>query len=350
MSLSSDAWRSPRALLLLCACNFPVVLGADADTGVRRSLLGSHRAEANDDETVPTTTLTPTQMERLAKFSEDVAWKIGGMATNARSVTSRLRSAVAHKKSYDAAKEARNSGLESPALAAQASAVEQQANISLQAALGAELDARSLEDGIAKRAYAVAKAGADKRVGKLEAEAKTYFQDLVKDLTEIPPPVYGPQQAAAKAAKPYVDVQLRVTALVASYNEKATQCIVDAQNLVVTAFGIANHATLEQAAGDGVMAQRYMIQAHNCIGAANLKKDEAKKIRILVENLNSSIPSYQKAAQMAVEHALATFSGLQQASRGRKSSRQWTNMLDALDTDIEKVTLKLTDLADRHTP
>merc|ERR1719401_635979 len=74
---------------------------------------------------------------------------------------------------------------------------------------------------------------------------------------------------------------------------------------------IATTAQNEQTAGIVDMAQRHMMQAHMLIGAANLKKQEAYKIRKLAESLNMSIPNYQQAAQQAINHALATFSGLQ---------------------------------------
>merc|ERR1719401_3319687 len=85
---------------------------------------------------------------------------------------------------------------------------------------------------------------------------------------------------------------------------------------------IATTAQNEQTAGVVDMAQRHMMQAHMLVGTANLKKQEAFKIRKLAESLNMSIPSYQRAAQMAAEHAMATFTGLQIGDQAHKEMRQ----------------------------
>merc|ERR1719333_1202923 len=90
----------------------------------------------------------------------------------------------------------------------------------------------------------------------------------------------------------------------------------------MTAHSIAQQAQNEQAAGIVDMAQRHMMQAHMLIGAANMKKEEAWKVRKLAESLNMSIPNYQKAAQEAAAHALATFAGLQLADKAHVEMRR----------------------------
>merc|ERR1719162_1299262 len=192
-------------------------------------------------------------------------------------------------------------------------------------------------------AYKSAQIAANKEVKKLEGEAKKYYQSLVakfKALADPGPPTAA--QAAAKAAQPYIDVELRVGALVQYYNEKAISTITAAQATAMQAKGIAMTAQAEQTAGIVDMAQRHMMQAHMLVGAANLKKQEAFKVRKLAESLNMSIPSYQRAAQMAAAHALATFTGLQMEDKAHgemrlkvaKSTQEVDKAMDALEDTL----------------
>merc|ERR550537_1490413 len=97
-------------------------------------------------------------------------------------------------------------------------------------------------------------------------------------------------QTAAKASQPYIDVELRVQALVQYYNEKAMTGIAQAQQAVAQAQTIALTAQNEQRVGVVDMAQRHMMQAHLLIGAAQMKYQEALRVRKLAESLNFSIP------------------------------------------------------------
>merc|ERR1719162_2058243 len=183
-------------------------------------------------------------------------------------------------------------------------------------------------------AFKSAQAAAAKEVAKLEAESKKYWKSLVakfKALADPGPPTAA--QAAAKAAQPYIDTELRVGALVTYYNEKAIATITAAQQTAMQAKAIAMTAQAEQTAGIVDMAQRHMMQAHMLVGAANLKKQEAFKVRKLAESLNMSIPSYQRAAQMAAEHALATFSCLQ---IGGKAHMEMRHKLATTTAEVDK--------------
>lgn len=122
------------------------------------------------------------------------------------------------------------------------------------------------------------------------------------------------------AAKPYIDTELHVTEMVLRYNTKATETVTAAQSMVNQAFTLAREANYEQAAGNAEMAQRKMIQAHMLVSNANLQEATAKNLRKLAESLNSSIPAYTRAAQMAAIHVQATFTGLQTGKGSQEQS------------------------------
>jgi len=289
----------------------------------------------------PWSPTNPDPGAQNVRAAADIAWKSAGEASEARAATSKLRSninRIGAGQHSDVAAEQGNAGTQ--IYAPQAAASEAAAQASLKQALAYEAQVKAVLAQVDAEAYKSAQIAANKEVTKLEAEAKQYYQSLLakfKALADPGPPTAA--QAAAKAAQPYIDVELRVGALVQYYNEKAIQCITDAQSSVFQAKGIALTAQTEQSVGTVDMAQRHMMQAHMLIGAANLKKQEAFKIRKLAESLNMSIPSYQRAAQMAAAHALATFTGLQMGDKAHmemrsevaKSTKQMEDGFAALD-------------------
>lgn len=273
------------------------------------SLRATHQLQAHAEVPVTTTDIGKARIRE----ARDLAWKAAGEATNARAATSEFRSNInklgAAVHSDEAAKEG-SSGTDVYLPKARMS--EAGAKAALMQALANEAKVKGILATVDAASYKSAQAAAAKEVAKLEAESKKYWKSLVakfKALADPGPPTAA--QAAAKAAQPYIDTELRVGALVTFYNEKATATITAAQQTAMQAKAIATTAQGEQAVGIVDMAQRHMMQAHMLVGAANLKKQEAFKIRKLAESLNMSIPSYQRAAQMAAAHALATFTGLQ---------------------------------------
>merc|ERR1719213_1483136 len=170
-----------------------------------------------------------------------------------------------------------------------------------------------------KLAYDAAKASVEAKVKVLEAEAAAYWKELLEKLAAMAnAPKDAAAEAAAKAAEPYFKLQLRVADIVAHYNLQAGTLIETAKQQVALAFKLANEANYEQANGGSEMALRKMIQAHGLVDDANLKEGQAKKIYKLAQSLNSSIPAYMNAAQMAAIHVLATFSGLQLDTQSHK--------------------------------
>lgn len=280
----------------------------------------------------------------MVREARDVAWKAAGEATEARAATSKLRSRINKLSAGLHSVEAKTAGDAGTQIYAPAAAAsEAAAKASLLQALKAEDGVKKILAQVDAEAYKAAQVAATKEVIRMEEEARKYFQALLakfRALAEPGPP--SAAEAAAKAAQPYIDVELRVGALVQYYNEKAGLEIAGAQAAAMSAKVIATTAQAEQAAGVVDMAQRHMMQAHILVGTANLKKAGALAIRKFAESLNMSIPSYQRAAQMAAAHALATFSGLQVGDKEHvemrtkvaESFQQVDKALDALDVTM----------------
>jgi len=260
----------------------------------------------------------------MVRESADIAWKAAGEATEARAATSKLRSKINKLSAgLNRAMAERDGSAGTDIYFPQAEQSEAAAKKDLEQALAHEAEVKKILATVDAHAFAAAQAGATKEVAQLEAEAKAYFKSMLAKFKALGSP--GPPtaaEAAAKAAQPYIDVELRVGALVLYYNEKAMATIAAAQMAAMQAKSIAVTAQGEQTAGIIDMAQRHMMQAHMLVGASNMKKAEAYKIRKLAESLNMSIPSYQRAAQMAAAHALATFTGLQMGDKAHIEMRQ----------------------------
>lgn len=172
--------------------------------------------------------------------------------------------------------------------------------------------AESIVDETRQKAYDKAKEAATVKVGELEKGAHAYYQELLDQLKSLAAPKKDARaEAAAAAAKPYFEVELRTLALVLNYSLKAQELVAAATATVALGHTLAKKANMQQAYGNAEMAMRLMLQAHDCMTQAQVKEDQAKKIYKLARSLNSSVPVYQNAAQQAAAHILATFSGLQ---------------------------------------
>jgi hypothetical protein len=297
---------------------------ANAVDDVRRSRrLGGNLLRADQQAT---TTVGPTTTDigkANVRAANDIAWKTAGEATETRAATSKLRAKI-NKLGTEAYKveSATNAEMAHSTFIPMITSAEAAAQASLKEALANEAEVKKVVQSVDAEAYKSAKVAAQEEVTKLEAEAAKYYLGLkekFKALADPGPPTAA--QAAAKAAQPYIDVELRVQALVQYYNEKAMTGIAQAQQTIAQAQNIAFTAQNEQRVGIIDMAQRHMMQAHLLIGAANMKYQEALKVRKLAESLNMSIPSYQRAAQMAAAHTLATFTGLQMEDKEHAQMR-----------------------------
>jgi len=185
--------------------------------------------------------------------------------------------------------------------------LEDQAVSSLKEATILTIKAKGLLAPVEQRAYAAARAVAEGKVRRMKTEAKKYFDALMAEFNALSTPQADPtDEAIAKATQPYYEAEMKLQAMVESYNQKATETLAEARSLAGEARAMATRATYEQATGETETAQKHMIQAHQTIETAENKRKLAKRVRKLAENVNSAIPAYQQATHMATYHAFET--------------------------------------------
>jgi len=161
-------------------------------------------------------------------------------------------------------------------------------------------------DAAEQKAAEVAKAAAEAAVEKIKAEAAAYYKSLEAKLSALAiVPVNPKAEAAQKNAQPYLKAALDTQGMVAMYNLKANNMISGAFGKVQLAHRLANEANADQAAGNVVMANRKMIQAHGLMVTAQLDEDQAKGIFALAREFNQAVPMYQAAGGQAAAAALA---------------------------------------------
>merc|ERR1719487_1593877 len=154
---------------------------------------------------------------------------------------------------------------------------------------------------------ASAKAELDKANAKLES-VKAIADKAEEDARNAAKAAAEAAVAKAKAqkqAQPYMAAALQTQGLVFQYNQKANDMISGAYGKVGLAKRLAAQADQEQAAGNVVMANRRMIQAHGLMVTAQMDEDQAKSIYALAREFNQVIPMYQAAGRQAAEAALA---------------------------------------------
>jgi len=185
---------------------------------------------------------------------------------------------------------------------------EAQAQMALQQTTMMRDEAKAMLPSIQHQAYALARHAAEAQVNKLKLESDEYFRTLMAEFEALAVPQKDPNaESIAKATEPYYNAESMLTGMVESYNLQATQTLAEARNLVGKARSLATTAQYEQATGLGYVAQQHMVEAHQTIVRANNKRGLAYRVRQLADNVNSAIPSYQQAAEMAATHAFATF-------------------------------------------
>jgi len=221
-----------------------------------------------------------------------------------RAGASRQRAKAAALRAEAAAMGAEHSA---PLAADAGASPEDQAAASLKDTILWQVKAQGLLGPVEARAYAAARAAAEAKVRRMDTEAKKYFEALMAEFNALSSPQTDANEAAvAQATQPYYEAEMRLRALVESYNKKATETLDQARTLAGQARAMATKATYEQANGDAENAQKHMIQAHQTIENAEKKRGLAKRVRQLAENVNDAIPAYQQATQMAAHHAFQT--------------------------------------------
>eukprot|EP00397_Hematodinium_sp_SG-2012_P061663 GEMP01082052.1.p1 GENE.GEMP01082052.1~~GEMP01082052.1.p1 ORF type:complete len:314 (+),score=78.20 GEMP01082052.1:65-1006(+) len=133
--------------------------------------------------------------------------------------------------------------------------------------------AEAMVDETRAKAYETAKQAAKAKVAKLEQGAHAYYQELLDQLAALASPQKDPRaEAAAAAAKPYFEVELRVLAMVLNYNLKAQELMAAAKATVTLGHTLAGKANIQQTGGNAEMAMRLMIQVgshvSNCSAAS----------------------------------------------------------------------------------
>jgi len=262
---------------------------------------------------VPGGSTTPDPGHPIVYDAWQNAWEAAGEASESRATVSQARMAIVKNKAQQASTLSSAQSAKNIEISMGAEPEAEKAKKILDDALALEQKTIKLRDTIEKKAYDAAFKAATTRFAKLQAEGKAYFASLLTALKAKigTKPSNAKLEAAAKAAKPYFEMALRLGEIVFNYNTKAQELVTQAMGMVALAHKNAATANVDQTQGNTVMAQRLMIQAHQLIGGALLKEGQAKRLRKLAESLNMSIPNYQNAASQAAIHVLKTWVGLQ---------------------------------------
>lgn len=167
-------------------------------------------------------------------------------------------------------------------------------------------EVNALTEAATKASAEAATKAAEVAKVKIFTEGEAYFAGKVAALKALATPASNPKaENAQKAALPYVKAGLDVGVMVFEYNKKAQDMVAAAWAKTGFAKKVAEQAKQAQAAGDVVMGNRLMIQAHGAMATAQLDEDQAKKIWALAREFNQVIPSYQSSANAAAAAALA---------------------------------------------
>lgn len=165
---------------------------------------------------------------------------------------------------------------------------------------------QALSDEAVKSAADAATAAAEAAVAKVFQEGAAYYAGKEATLAGLATVPSNPKmENAQKAAMPYMKAALDTSVMVFEYNKKAQDMVAAAWGKAGFAKKVAAQATQAQAAGDVIMANRLMIQAHGAMATAQMDEDQAKKIWKLAREFNQVIPAYQNSAGQAAAAALA---------------------------------------------
>jgi len=239
------------------------------------------------------------------QVARDFGWRTEGVTSEIRAGAANLRSRKASGRAVDAAGDHADYTVTDPALvAAELSKAEAE-----KAAAEAHLTkVKELAAEAEQKAYDSSKSTAEGIVAKLQADAAAYYKSLEADLADKAKPATpdAKQVAAQKAAEPYTAAELAAMKMVFQYSSKAKEVAGHAEQQVSEAHARADKANqLQKVQGGSIMAARYMIQAHNLMGGANVNEGLAKRLWGLAREINQNIPVYRAAAIQAAAAALA---------------------------------------------
>jgi hypothetical protein len=232
-------------------------------------------------------------------------WRTEAVTSEIRAGAANLRSKKASAKAAEGAAAHGDYTVADPQLVADelsnAEAALAEAQKSLQ-------EVKEYADLAEQRAYDASKSKAQAIVAGLKSEAAAYYASLEAGLADKAKPAVpdAKQLAAQKAAEPYTAAELSAMNMVFQYNSKAKEVQGHAEAAVVAAHNAADKANnIQKQQGGSVLASRYMIQAHQLMGDANIKQGLAKRLWDLAREINQNIPVYQASARQAAAAALA---------------------------------------------
>jgi len=259
---------------------------------------GAGLREASRAAAAPATP-APVQVAR------DFGWRTEAVTSEIRAGAANLRSRKASGGAADAAADHADYSVTDPALVAAELSNAEAEKATAEAHLA---KVKELADDAEKKAYDSAKSTAEAIVAKLKSDAAAYYKSLEADLAAKANPAEpdAKQLAAQKAAEPYTAAELAAMKMVFQYSSKAKEVAGHAEQQVSEAHARADKANqLQKVQGGSIMAARYMIQAHNLMGGANVNEGLAKRLWGLAREINQNIPVYRAAAIQAAAAALA---------------------------------------------
>jgi len=239
------------------------------------------------------------------QVARDFGWRTEGVTSEIRAGAANLRSRKASGAAVASAGDHADYTVADPALVAAELAKAQAEKDSAEAHL-AQVEALAKE--AEQKAYDSSKSTAEGIVAKLKTDAAAYYQGLLADLAAKAKPAEpaANQVAAQKAAEPYTAAELAAMKMVFQYGAKAKEVAGHAEQQVQGAHAAADKANqLQKVQGGSIMAARYMIQAHQLMGGANVNEGLAKRLWNLAREINQNIPVYRAAAIQAAAAALA---------------------------------------------
>lgn len=243
--------------------------------------------------------------------ADDSIWQEGSREGAWRSQALSLKASVALDHAQRAASAALVAGRQVPGIFGQVAPAAAQAERSRQEAAEWLKQAQILSKTLEKKAYATARASADRELKQLEQQGANYFATLVSQLKlqtgAVPFQSDARASAIAQADDPYLQVKGQLDTLIFKYNQEALGLASQVQSMGAAAKAMAAQAKLEQERGATFMAAQRMAQARNYLAVANMKRDKAEKIRELVDKISTFTPMYAQAAQVATEHVIAKF-------------------------------------------
>jgi len=239
------------------------------------------------------------------QVARDFGWRTEAVTSEIRAGAANLRSRKAESGATAAAADHADYTVADPALVADELAKAEAEKAAAEAHLA---KVKELADEAEKKAYDSAKTKAEAIVVQLKSDAAAYYKSLEADLAAKAKPATpdAKQVAAQKAAEPYTAAELAAMKMVFQYGAKAKEVAGHAEQQVNAAHAAADKANqIQKVQGGSIMAARYMIQAHNLMGGANVNEGLAKRLWGLAREINQNIPVYRAAAIQAAAAALA---------------------------------------------